>query len=213
MAIGQRPPPVRLYSYIVAHDTGFAPNPFWGYCTLATCKPSIRRVALPGDWIVGLQPKASGHGVVYFMQVQEVLTIPDYFADKRFSRKMPDFTTQAVVDKCGDSIYEPLPGGGFRQLQSMHSHLKSPVEDPRRKAHDLKGVNVLVSRQFAYFGSDAKPLPPELKGIVPGRGHRCRFPDDLVSGFIKFTSRFRTGVYAPPCEWRSGDLSWRSCSE
>ena len=22
------------------HDTGFAPNPFWGYCTLAVCTPN-----------------------------------------------------------------------------------------------------------------------------------------------------------------------------
>ena len=34
-----------LYSYTVAADTGFAPNPFHGFCTLACCKPGIRRTA------------------------------------------------------------------------------------------------------------------------------------------------------------------------
>ena len=27
-----------LFSYVVARDTGFAPNPSGGYCTLANCK-------------------------------------------------------------------------------------------------------------------------------------------------------------------------------
>ena len=30
----------KLYSYIVATDSGFSPNPFHGFCTLACCKPS-----------------------------------------------------------------------------------------------------------------------------------------------------------------------------
>lgn len=42
-----------LYSYVVAHDFGFAPNPFDGLCTLATCKPDIRKKAAVGDYIVG----------------------------------------------------------------------------------------------------------------------------------------------------------------
>ena len=32
-----------LYAYIMTDDKGFAPNPFSGICTLACCKPAIRR--------------------------------------------------------------------------------------------------------------------------------------------------------------------------
>jgi len=39
-----------LHSYVVARDYGFAPNPFFGFCTLATCKPRLRSVAQVGDW-------------------------------------------------------------------------------------------------------------------------------------------------------------------
>ena len=42
-----------LFSYVVAHDGGSAPNPFWGVCTLVICKPDIRRVAQIDNWIVG----------------------------------------------------------------------------------------------------------------------------------------------------------------
>jgi Nucleotide modification associated domain 2 len=31
---------MKVYSYVVRCDTGFAPNPFWGYCTLAACTPN-----------------------------------------------------------------------------------------------------------------------------------------------------------------------------
>ena len=44
---------MRLYSYVLDHDYGFAPNPFYDVCTLATCKPSIRERAAIGDYVVG----------------------------------------------------------------------------------------------------------------------------------------------------------------
>ena len=45
---------MRLYSYVVASDSGFAPNPFWRILTLACCKPKMRLTAKPGDLLVGL---------------------------------------------------------------------------------------------------------------------------------------------------------------
>lgn len=44
---------MKLYSYVVARDYGFAPNPFYAACTLATCKPRIRKTAKPNDWVLG----------------------------------------------------------------------------------------------------------------------------------------------------------------
>src|SRR5262249_28669009 len=48
-----------LYSYVVDHDYGFAPNPFGGFCTLAkgkygSNKRNIVEIAEVGDWIVGI---------------------------------------------------------------------------------------------------------------------------------------------------------------
>lgn len=40
---------MKLFSYVVAREYGFAPNPFFGWCTLATCKPKIRVTAEVGD--------------------------------------------------------------------------------------------------------------------------------------------------------------------
>lgn len=47
-------PNSHLYAYAITRDFGFAPNPFHGVCTLATCKPRIRASANIDDWILGI---------------------------------------------------------------------------------------------------------------------------------------------------------------
>ena len=81
--------PSRLYSYIVARDYGFAPNPFYGFCTLATCKPRIRKKAEVGDWVIGTGSKSKGRDghLVYAMRVTETMSFDEYWADSRFHRK------------------------------------------------------------------------------------------------------------------------------
>ena len=192
---------MRLYSYVLTHDTGFAPNPFRGYCTLANCKPVIRRTAQVGDWIVGLSPKASGNKIIYAMKIDEILSYEQYFTDNRFQPKKPN--DRETVHKCGDNIYQ-LANGEFYQLPgSMHK--------PKDMEHDLKGKRVLVSSQeFAYFGQKAVERPPELDCLVVGRAHRCRFSQEQIRYFLDFISDHPRGVFAPPTKWPKNDESWRS---
>ncbi|HAT2715113.1 TPA: hypothetical protein I8303_003898, partial [Aeromonas hydrophila] len=78
----------RVHSYVVRYDSGFAPNPFYEYCTLATCKPNIRKGADIGDWVVGSgsndRSVRRGGYLVYAMQVTETMTFDEYGADPRF---------------------------------------------------------------------------------------------------------------------------------
>ena len=71
---------MRLYSYVVARDYGFAPNPFYRVCTLATCKPIIRKAAAIGDWVVGTGSKERDRQafLVYAMRVTEAMTFNEY---------------------------------------------------------------------------------------------------------------------------------------
>src|SRR5689334_8979368 len=97
MLAGRRPR--KLFSYVVDHDNGYAPNPSCGYCTLSQCKFShsgrrknIVESAQPGDWIVGTGgsdlTKSSGNGtIVYAMEVEENLSLPDYTRDPRFAAR------------------------------------------------------------------------------------------------------------------------------
>lgn len=196
-----------LYSYVVTHDTGFSPNPFFGYCTLACCKPAIRRSAQVGDWIVGLTPKSRGNRVVYFMQVDEIKdSFAAYWRDRRFARKKPRYD-RTLAMKCGDNIYEPKSDGTYRQLRSTHSD--GGRENPVKKARDLGGKRVLISENFTYFGSQAIELPATLENLVVGRGHKCRFTQTEQSNLIDFIFEWGLkGVQAAPGGWSSGDNTW-----
>jgi hypothetical protein len=202
---------MRLFSYIITYDAGVAPNPFWGYCTLACCKPKIRRTAKPEDWIVGLSPKDEGNKVVYAMKVDEVLPFAEYFRDHRFVKKRPDMHSQKEKIRRGDNFYECLSGEEYRQHESMHS--KGPIENPEHKNTDLSGKNVLISKNFYYFGSDAKPLLKELDFLKVGRGHKNNFTEDQIKIFLNFIEEHKPGVDARPAKWKENDSSWKKgCS-
>ena len=159
-----------LYSYRIPVDDGAAPNPFWGCCTLAICKPAIRRVAQPGDGVVGLGAKKSWDGrnhegtLVYAMRVDDVLTFDEY--DQSHPEKRPGPRSDDWRTWLGDSLY-------FRKNGVMRQR-QGGVHDATNMTRDLRGANVLVSRQFLYFGADPLPVPPEflLDVDIPRQGHR-----------------------------------------
>jgi hypothetical protein len=76
-----------FYSYKMTRDFGFAPNPFGGFCTLATCKPHIRKKAKVGDWIIGTgskEIKLTFDSLIYVMKITEKLDLDVYWNDPRF---------------------------------------------------------------------------------------------------------------------------------
>lgn len=60
----------------VARDYGFAPNPFFGVCTLATCKPRIRSVAQIGDWVVGATLASSQDRCLHLASFATAISLP-----------------------------------------------------------------------------------------------------------------------------------------
>jgi len=208
-----------LYSYIIKHDGGFAPNPFFGCCTLACCKPGIRRKAGKGDWIIGLTPRAHGNKVVYFMEVEESIGFDGYWGGQRFEKKKPRLDAEEAA-KQGDNIYKPSKthSRGFRQLPSAHSKTRfGKSENEEAKERDLKGERVLVSTNFVYFGSKPKKLPPKLKCLIVGRGYRCHFSEEVRKDFLGFARKHKKkGVLAPPGDWIEDDAPRKthtSCTE
>lgn len=156
----------RIYSYVVRYDSGFAPNPFYGYCTLATCKPSIRKGAVIGDWVVGSgsngrNVRRGGH-LVYAMQVTETMTFDEYEVDPRFEPKKP-YRNGSRKQSCGDNIYfRSAPAAAWQQRDSFHSRPDGSL-NPQHVARDT-GVNrVLVSNDFVYFGGEGPAFPEELR--------------------------------------------------
>lgn len=146
-----------------------------------------------------------GNRVVYAMKIEEILTFGQYYRDERFAAKIPDFDRGETVSKCGDNIYEPMPNGRFRQRKSMHSKNKGPEEDPGTKARDLSGVNVLISWNFHYFGSQGPELPRHLGELIVGRAHKNRFSREIISKFHEFISIQPKGISGPPTRWPDND--------
>src|SRR5437588_8852326 len=97
---------MRLYSYVVARDYGFAPNPFFGTCTLATCKNVIRRCAQVGDWVIatGAVKRNRTGQLVCAMRISETMTFEKYWEDPRFLSKRPSFGGSRK-QAFGDNIY------------------------------------------------------------------------------------------------------------
>jgi len=197
---------VKVYSYIVTHDSGFAPNPFHGTCTLACCKPMIRKHANVGDLIIGLT--TLGRRFVYAMKVSQVLDFVDYWNAPDHAGKHPDKNTPLAIDRRGDNIYQPTENGEFRQFASSHSRPEG-TENPDLKRTDLGGEMVLLSNSYAYFGADGPPVPDDLRFLVVGRGHRCRFTTEQVARVAESFEALPRGVQGPPAMWPADDDSWR----
>ncbi len=166
-----------LHSYIVAYDSGFAPNPFNGFCTLATCKPDIRQRASLGDWIVGTGSNRKGvrRGgfFVYAMRVREALTFAEYWNDPRFEKKKPNLHGSYRM-ACGDNIYCPIEGGGWSQLNSYHSK-EDGTAFQKHINRDTSVDRVLISDDFVYFGAEGPKIPDALRDaglVLSGRGRK-----------------------------------------
>ena len=123
----------RLYSYVLRHDTGFAPNPYHEFCTLACCKPQIRKRAEIGDWVIGTGSDAKGKrrgGFLSFaMRVTEVMTFSEYWSDSRFCAKRPDLDGD-LEEACGDNMYRREPTTGqWVLIPAFHCELSTMEQD------------------------------------------------------------------------------------
>jgi hypothetical protein len=184
---------MKCYSYIVARDFGFAPNPFGGYCTLATCKPGIREGAQIRDWVLGTGSSKMGLNgkLIFLMHVYEKLGFNDYWHDNRFQYKKP-VLNGSLKQMYGDNIYYfDKITNVWLQTDSHHSNQDgSPNKYNMNK--DLKSHHVLVSKEFYYFGKSAKLIPRSFRNnndfniCMPRQGYRYNFPEDFVDDFLQW---------------------------
>lgn len=186
----------KLFSYIVARDTGLAPNPFWGKLTLAVCKPQIRSSAREGDIIVGLTPRPLGYGLVYAAVVSETLSFSEYFQDIRFQKKKPQMTSPDQKNRAGDNFYMPTEEG-YTQLWSLHSNADG-TENKEKKVRDLSGKYVLIGNEYYYYGNASLILPDNLSFLQVGRGHRCTFTTDQLIKFSRYVDTLIPGLWGNP---------------
>ena len=179
----------RIYRYVVAVDSGSAPNIDGGVCTCAVCKPQIRRGANPGDWIVGLWPAPHRTRVTYSMRVGSKLGFEDYWNSPEFAMKRP------AQSKTPDNIYRP---DGFGELIQV----ANPTHRPDQARKDLGGRYALVADRFWYFGGTHCELPESFRSLdLSGsrRGHQVAHWDDTkLSAFVQWLDNQGSGVLGSP---------------
>lgn len=202
---------LKLHSYTVARDFGFAPNPFFGWCTLATCKPDIRASAEVGDWIIGTGSAGSGNpskrligSLVYAMRVDEVMTFEEYWVDPRFQLKKPKFHASKKY-AYGDNIYH-RKGSKWIQELSHHSYEDGKINNSNLST-DTKSEKILASQNFVYLGREAIKIPKEFRNydgwdICVTRGRKLHHPEGLISEFLEWLDSLNLiGLQAFPRDW------------
>ena len=160
---------MKVYSYVVEHDNGYAPNPYFKVCTLCRCKyrksrrkpKNIVELADVGDWVIGTggaSDRSAGHEkLVYAMRVDEWLTREEYFSDKRFAQK------------------KPVWAGTYEQARGDN-------EAPRNE-FEKRNQFALISRHFYYFGASALAIPKRFKNFEK-KGPGFRYVDSAK--FVPF---------------------------
>ncbi|MEX2373976.1 MAG: hypothetical protein WD942_00095 [Dehalococcoidia bacterium] len=194
-----------LFSYVVRYDIGFAPNPFHGWCSLATCHEDFRGRVTVGDWVVGTGSAGKGLDgrLVYAMRVDEVVTFDDYWHDERFAAKRP-VRRGSMRQRYGDNIYYRDEDANWVQADSRHSQVDG-TPNAAHIAKDTKADAVLLARDYVYYGRSALDIPARLRSW-PGpawtgtrfnphqeadydlcmtySGFRRHFPDDFKDAVV-----------------------------
>ena len=198
-----------VFVYVVARDFGFAPNPFFGFCTLACCKPKIRSKAVVGDWVFGVAGSKlmkPGH-CVFAMRVTETLSFNAYWSDGRFAAKKP-VRNGSRARMLGDNIYHRVSDA--RPWQQEDSHHSRPDGQPEQSniARDTSTNKVLVSTDFRYFGQSAPEVPIAVFDAI---GYENRFghrkfleteAEPLLAWYRNTSSEFQSPVVDDPFQFR-----------
>jgi hypothetical protein len=196
-----------LFSYVTRLDHGFAPNPFHGICTLATCKSEIRMKAAEGDWVLGTGSAKRGYGgrAVFLMQVGKIITYDQYWRDPRFLSKQPVLNGSFKL-RFGDNIYHrETPGSGpWIQADSRHSLHGAEVNAFNLKRDTRRTDCVLLAENFVYWGELAPTLPKHLTQFRISRpGCEYRYSEGEINKFLQWALALnQRGRVGDPIEWK-----------
>lgn len=194
---------MNYFSYKIDHDYGLAPNPFGQYCTLAVCKPSIRKNKdlNKGDWVIGTGSKNLNnlHKLIYAMRVEGKLTFQEYWDDERFQYKKP-ILNGSLVQMYGDNFYHKNENGRWIQEDSAHS----VIDKIQHLENDIGGKYVLYSQNFYYFGNKSPEIPQEYWDVCSeGRNMKSKGIDLVIAEkfILWIESSFKKGINGDPNNW------------
>ena len=210
----------KILLYRLTDDSGFAPNPFWGYLTLATCTPNHQRASLRvGDWILGVESKSLSQkrkekgcnvkintSLIFVAKVNEILSLNQYFKDHRFADKKHVNDPEDWLKRRGDNNYY-IEDGKWKWIRG-HDH------EPKKLRNEPDEKVFFYRKDFEKLWKDEsmrKKYGDILKDI---RGDRVFISSEFIyfgdSGiefspdFIDILPRARGIKYCP--EYRKNDF-------
>jgi hypothetical protein len=199
---------MKILTYIVFYDFGFAPNPYFEFCTLATCKPTIRKSANIGDWVMGVASKKffpNERKLIFAMKVTEKFSFTDYWNNPKFAIKKPVMNS-ALKRSFGDNIYHfDIENNLWYQADSRHSRENGETNEFHLK-RDTSADFVLVSDDFYYFGDEAIEIPANLSDyFAKTQGQKHIMSNQEIQAVLNWLSNSsnRKGILGFPLETKN----------
>lgn len=201
-------------TYRLDHDTGYAPNPFHGYLTLAHCKPDFGKTSpqvrgskhiIPDkSWVIGTAGRK--------------LLLEDWEYCRNGLRKLPQKSDQACRLIYAGRVLQRLTYEEYYDDEKFLAKRKSKASeiakygDNRVRRNKPGSVinDVLIMNPFYYFGCFAPLLPEELQNenVIKGYGSKsgsgCKFLTDpqatieKVIGFLREIAGSSGGIFGFP---------------
>ena len=173
-----------LYSYKMSHDDGFAPNPYFGVLTLATCMGKMRQNTKIGNWIAGWTSRKTATStppgeerLIYLAKVTDKIPVAEYW--DRFPMKRPSDADEKSTH--GDNIYCPDSSSpnGLRLVESVYRRptdmyffgADSPLEVPQK-------VRPNVPKYQSSYG--VKTVDPSaIIAFVKANASKCKETSEI----------------------------------
>jgi hypothetical protein len=158
---------MKVCAYVMTVDSGLAPNPFHGVCTLSVCTPNHVNANLKyGDYIIGiagiglskkLKNPSQPWRLLYVMKIDERKELGDYYDTQSYKQKIPKLKG-SKIEMCGDNFYKKI-NGKLVHTGETNDH-SSEIPGTGIEKQDCDGNRVFIGRTFYYFGSAAPQIPP-----------------------------------------------------
>jgi sarcosine oxidase delta subunit len=140
------------------------------------------------------------------MRVSETVPFDQYWNDSRFALKRPCLFT-SKKRAFGDNIYHRDPAtAGWIQEESHHSYLDG-CPNVHNIKNDTQTDRVLISNEYVYWGGSGPLIPARFRNwdgidVYAGRGHKNRFPQEMVQALVKWVqSKAQSGYVGRPLKW------------
>jgi hypothetical protein len=181
---------MKLLKYVMTSDSGLAPNPFFGVCSLALCTPNHMNARLkPGDWVVAHSSANTGHKLVYAMRLTKVLDMHSYFVNFPQKRPVPNGTYE---QQCGDNLYFRDSDRWARLPSAEHNSVDDFIKDRGRPVFISEGPE-----NYWYFGAGSALR--ELEGFADRfpwllkdrQGFSYIYDEQRIAAFTSWLEEFR----------------------